>query len=84
MRLEGLAVLWGRLRVLSTACPAAINSITFAALASAWACCPQEVQANTLPQPGRDAGSRMPHAAHVWLVPAGRTSRSSDPKLAAL
>ncbi len=64
--------------------PGGINSITFAALASAWACCPQEVQANTLPQPGRDAGSRMPHAAHVWLVPAGRTSRSSDPKLAGL
>jgi hypothetical protein len=42
------------------------------------------MQANSRPQPGRDSGSRTPHAEHVWLVNAGRTSRSSDPNLGAL
>jgi len=70
--------------VLSTARPAAIRSMLRAALWSAWAWWPHAVQANTRPQPGRDPGSRCPHAEHVCDVNAGGTSRSSDPNRGAL
>src|SRR5215216_4918906 len=55
-----------------------------AAFRSACSTWPQVVHANSRPQPGRDSGSRSPHAEQVWLVNAGRTSRSSDPNLGAL
>jgi hypothetical protein len=53
----------------------------FRSACSAW---PQAVHRNSRPQPGRDSGSQSPHAEHLWLVNAGRTSRSSDPNLGAL
>jgi hypothetical protein len=39
---------------------------------------------NTRPQPGRDLGSRCPHAEHVCEVDAEGTGRSSDPNRGAL